>query len=51
MARMTIIIEVDQDPTRNDPHDVAEDVIYQFNEAQRVNGDDTVEFIGAEWVN
>lgn len=37
------------DPTLVDPHDVAEDIIENYNEWGRSNGQPEVDFESAEW--
>lgn len=53
MARMIIVINLpDVDPTRVDPHDIAEDIVEVWNEDRDLHGDvchAEVQFVSAEW--
>ncbi|HUV10967.1 MAG TPA: hypothetical protein VMX12_08305 [Acidimicrobiia bacterium] len=54
MTLLTIVIDTkddgDLDPKLVDPHEVAEDVVHEYNEQARANGEMQVEFVSAEWV-
>jgi len=51
MTRLTIVVEVDQDPTLVDPHHVAELLIdvYEDERGGVVGWYPTVTFVSAEW--
>lgn len=47
--KMTIVIEVDEDPTRVDPHEVAELLIDTYNEDSMAFLQPEITFVSAEW--
>lgn len=49
--RLTIVIETHPRlvPATTDPHEVAEDIVAEYNERCVANGLEPIEFIGAEW--
>lgn len=54
MSKLTIVVNVPEvDSTLNDPHEIAEDILYDHQEGRRSNGDTSgyydVEFVSAEW--
>lgn len=51
MARLTIIVEVNADPTLVDADDAAEDLIDAANEYYSRNDIDPVRFVSAEWAD
>ena len=55
MTKMIITIDTlddgDTDPEVTDPHDIAEDVVTEYNRYARANGEMTVSFVDAEWID
>lgn len=53
MAQIVIVLEVDVDPTLTDPHEVAEDMLYdsQAMQPKREFLGAEVTFVSAEWAS
>jgi hypothetical protein len=53
MSKLVIVVEVDDGimPSLVDPHEVAEDIVDEYNAACSANGWHSVEFVSAEWSN
>lgn len=52
MARLVIVVEVDQDPTLVDPYDVADSLVDTYEEERRANRSlPIITFVSAEWLD
>lgn len=53
MARITITLDIDVDPTLVDPHDAAHELVdlYDEDKRHRTHPEEAmeIEFVGAEW--